>query len=254
MLPSQGRGRGFEPRSPLQVGSMSQRLENEYNKIYNEGITRFLQNDLVLDINWGKSVFGVTLQINLPENVKGILCKHQKNLLELEPNRFLTIPREYQHISFNQVIHWNQTYKQEKGKVWETIAEEFVENFMNLDNKLPKFQISFRKLIATTSGIIWCAFDKNDEMQSLRKYLLEKLPFPSETVKFNQIIHTTVARYRSKLSNPQRVIDYLGSIEGVIPMNIDEITLKKELEFPSLKTEKIAGINLINPKNGSKIL
>lgn len=193
---------------------------------------------------WGKPISGATIQIELSDSVRNILCGYQKELDALEPNNLLLIPREFQHISVNQVVFWGGKYQLGTKETWEQIAENFTSSFKHLHKSLPSFEVKFSKLVATTGGIIWCAYDDRDQMETLRNIFLQKLPFPKETKKFNHIIHTTVARYKRTLNSPQLIYEYVQSKNDTVSMKVERIFLRKENLFPSIQTEDIAHIEL----------
>lgn len=223
---------------------MNQRLITAYENIEEQNKEKMLNNEIEIDITWGKDIWGVTLQIDLDEKVRDQLIKYQEELSLLEPNNLLLLPRQYQHISFNQVVFWGGEYIKGRQETWESISTDFLSKLQKLNKRYNVFEITFSKLVVTTGGIIWCGYDKEDELENLRKEFLNKLPFPNETTKLNHIIHTTVARYKNKLSNPQRVLDFVQGHKEKVTMKVEKIILRKELVFPSIKTEDIASLNL----------
>lgn len=223
---------------------MNDRLQLQYLSIEEQNKQKFLDNQIEVDATWGKPIWGVTFQIDLAPLVKDRLCQYQSELDKLEPHNLLLLPRPYQHISFNQVVFWGGQYELGTEGTWDKVKDNFLSEFVKLDHTFSSFDLSFSKLIATTGGIIWVAIDENDELETLRGQFLQKLPFPSETTKLNHIIHTTVARYQSKLNSPEKVLSYIDSNKEEITMKVTRISLKKELVFPSIKTEEIASINL----------
>ena len=224
---------------------MNTRLQNLYSSIEKPNKEKFLNNEVEIDQTWGNSIWGVTLQIDLGEEVKNKLASYQQELDKLEPNNLLLLPREFQHISFNQVVFWGGEYKLGTEKTWENVAIKFMEAFKKQDRKHNSLQIIFSKLIATTGGIIWCGYDENDELEKLREEFLKQLPFPKETTKLNHIVHITVARYKNKLNQPQTVSEFIEKQTESVYMTVDRIILRKELVFPSIKTEEIAQIELL---------
>lgn len=223
---------------------MNQRLIDIYDGFASKHRGKFLANNIESDEMWGKSIKGVTLQIDLSEEVRDAICKLQDKLCSLEPEALLLTPRPFQHISFNQVVFWDDTYTLGHDQAWTAIKKDFLNKFQALDNSLPAFLISFIKLIPMTSAIIWAAVDDHDEMQTLRATLKEKLPFPTETTKDNTFIHTTVARYQTKLRDPHRVFQLLKNYQTPISMEVNEIILRKENLYPSLNTTELARIRL----------
>lgn len=223
---------------------MNRRLIDVYDEFASKHREKFLANDIEFDDMWGKTIKGITLQIDLSEEVRGAICKLQDELCALDPEAFLPTPRPFQHISFNQVVYWGGQYKLGLDEAWTAIEKDFLTKFHECDNRFPSFTISFIKRIPLTSAIIWCAVDEHDEMQKLRANLKIKLPFPAETTKDNTFIHTTVARYKSKLRDPHRVFQLLENYQTSISMEVKEIILRKENQYPSLHTTDLARIRL----------
>lgn len=224
---------------------MNTRLHALYTSLETSNVTKFLDNQLEIDTMWGKPIYGATLQVDLRASVQDVLCRYQQELDALEPNNLLLLPRQYQHISVNQVVFWGGKYKLGTKETWEHVADNFISSFNTLNKTLPSFEVTFSKLIATTGGIIWCAYDDHDQMEELRNTLLQTLPFPKETTRFNHIIHTTVARYKHTLTNPQRVYEYIQNKHDTVSMKVDRILLRKENMFPSIQTEALAQIGLV---------
>lgn len=223
---------------------MNRRLQQLYSSMVESSRDRFLTNDLDLDTQWRNPVWGIVLQIDLSDSVRDQLCCYQEELNKLESNNLLLLPRLYQHLSFNQVIFWGGEYSLGSEATWNKISADFLAKFNKLDSQYSSFIIKFSQLIITTGGIIWAAFDENDELETLRNEFLNVLPFPPETTKQNHIIHTTVARFKNKLANPQKVLTYIENQHQVSEMTINKIILRKEFVFPSIKTETIAQIEL----------
>jgi hypothetical protein len=221
------------------------RLQKQYSGIEDQNKEKFLHNEIEIDSTWGKPIWGVTLQIDLGENVRDLLCKYQEELEKLEPNNLLLPPRQYQHISFNQVVFWGGQYELGTEETWNKVAEEFLKTFGEQDRRHDLFRVKFSKLIATAGGIIWCGYDENDQMEHLREKFLKILPFPKETTRLNHIIHTTVARYKNKFIDPKKVLDFINNKNESVEMTVDKIILRNELVFPSIKTESLAEIELI---------
>jgi hypothetical protein len=224
---------------------MNQRLATEYDMIESKNRGRVLANEILVDTTWGKEIFGVTLQIDLSDAVKDMVCQYQSDLGFMEPGNMLLLPREYQHLSFNQVVFWGREYAEGTAREWNRIAEGFTSAFLKLDMNYMKFDVQFSRLIATTGGIIWCATDANDELEQLRDDVFGKLPFPDTTTKRNTIIHTTVARFQKPLLDPTGIVEYCRNHNQSVTMAVSSIVLRKELVYPSIKTEEIARITLL---------
>ena len=224
---------------------MNIKLQNQYIQLELKNKDKFLRNEIDIDTQWNKPIFGITLQIELNDLVKTNIEAYQKNLTALEQNNLLILTRKYHHISFQQVVFWGDIYEKSNEDTWNTVACAFTQSFKAQDNICQSFQITFSKLIATTGGIIWCAYDDHDEMNTLRNTLQKELPFPKGTTKQNYIIHTTVARFRHKLHDPLKVMNFINNSNESQTMLVDNINLCKERIYPSLQRKTIATIRLI---------
>lgn len=223
---------------------MNNRLNLQYEQLETSNLDSFLKNQIELDEMWGKKIWGILLMINLEEQVKAKLSCYQRALEELEPGNLSMPPSAAQHLTFNQVVHCLGNYSLGNDRTWDSIKEAFLQAFSNLDKKYPKIDITFSKLIATKGGIIWCGYDKNDELENLRNDFFSLLPFPKETTKKVHFIHTTVARYKNKLNNPQAVLNYITGHQEEVPMTVNKIILRNETLFPSIEFNDIAQIEL----------
>src|SRR3989344_4382278 len=144
---------------------MNQRLIDIYDGFSFKYRKKFLDNDIEVDAMWKKSIKGVTLQIDLSDEVRDAVCKLQDKLCALELDALLPTLRPFQHISFNQVVYWGGSYTLGHDQTWTATEKDFLAKFQHLDNMFPSFPISFVNLIPMTSAIIWCAVDEHDEMQ-----------------------------------------------------------------------------------------
>ncbi len=59
------------------------------------------------------------------------------------------------------------------------------------------------------------------------------------------MIHTSLARFKKKLTNPQKLLDFVSLQKFDSTMKVSEIILRRENLYPSLKTREIARIQLI---------
>lgn len=90
---------------------MNTRLQKLYKKIAVENREKILRNDIEIDGNIGNQIQGVTLQIDLSDEVKQSVKTIQQELTTIELKSLYLTPLEFAHISFNQVVYWNGHYQ-----------------------------------------------------------------------------------------------------------------------------------------------
>ena len=222
----------------------NKRLKLEAERLIQDG--KYFYKKVSLDRYWNTNTFGIALQVEVNSHIKKIITQIQNELNKIEPDS-LFFPNVGNHISINQVVSWNGKYHLGKEKTWEEINKnsDFVNKFNSLNLKFSPIPINFVKVILTPGAVILFADDLEDRVQEFRKVLDEELPFPAETKKSNCIIHSTIARYRSQLQNPDKILEYTLNQYYNIDMIIDEVKLKEEVVFPSLKTKDLASIHLV---------
>lgn len=223
---------------------MNTRLQKLYKKIAVENREKILRNDIEIDGNIGNQIQGVTLQIDLSDEVKQSVKTIQQELTTIELKSLYLTPLEFAHISFNQVVYWNGHYQLDIKKTWESISQEFIEKFTSLNKAFPYFSITFTRLVAAYGAIIFCAEDETDKLEKLRESFFKLLPFPKETPKRNHMVHTSIARYTTKFTNPEKLLQFIENADYNIPMIISEIILRNENRYPSLDTTEITRIKL----------
>jgi hypothetical protein len=224
---------------------MNTSLSNYYEVLAMEHRDALYNNEIIPDINWEKPIKGITIQIDLSDEVKDMIESYQRELSVIESELFI-LPRPFLHLSVNQVIYWNGIYKDGHDKIWDNISEEFIKKFILLDKLIPTFQIIWNRIISLKTATILCGVDKNDEMNNLRALLFSKLPFPKETTHKNSIIHTTIVRYKQSFRNPEKFMHYIDLCRPNICMQPKALILRKENIYPSIDTTEVARIELKN--------
>ncbi len=225
---------------------MKSRLINEYTEIEKKHKTKVLNNEITIDKAWETSVFGVSMQIDLSQEIKDRLQKHLDTLYSWEGENLWFPPKKAQHITCDPVINWVPIAENNAEKIWIELKDVFLKKFKALDYTFPAFTINFQKFIATTGGIIWCATDADDEMEKLRAHLSQSLRDVIHSNKNLHIIHTTIARYKNKLYDPARVLHYLENQTQSYSMKVNTLLLRIEKIYPSLAYDEVAQINLNN--------
>ena len=117
-----------------------------------------------------------------------------------------TKPELSQEIKTWQIKHSKQPFRWIKGQnlhltlipPWHEADEAMVKASLNqIQGKIPKFKISFKKIESTTNGkIIWLTGDAPKEILDLKNTLHETLEIPKKNRPFK--MHVTVGKINSK--------------------------------------------------------
>lgn len=156
---------------------MNTRLDALYTSIEKQNTDKFLNNQLEIDVMWGKPIWGATLQIDLSESARDALCGYQNELDALEPNSLLLLPRQFQHISVNQVVFWGGNYQLGTKETWEQIAENFISSFKNLKNTLPPFEVKFQNLLQQQVELFGVRLTNTTKWKNYGIHFYKNFPF-----------------------------------------------------------------------------
>ena len=83
-----------------------------------------------------------------------------------------------------------------------------------------------------------------EPVQELRRAIRASLVLPPQTQNNADIVHITVARYRSPLANPAGLLAQAHATPLDAPSLVDALVVSEELVFPSLATNVRARLKL----------
>jgi hypothetical protein len=83
-----------------------------------------------------------------------------------------------------------------------------------------------------------------EPVQQLRAAIAASLSLPPKTKNHADIVHITVARYRSRLANPAGLLEQARTTSLDAPSLVNALVVSEELVFPSLVTKVRARLKL----------
>ncbi|PIV90621.1 hypothetical protein COW46_02265 [Candidatus Gracilibacteria bacterium CG17_big_fil_post_rev_8_21_14_2_50_48_13] len=200
----------------------------------------FAERRFKFEQQYGKRVFGISIQIPLPSHIQELIKSLQTELLALEPNHLVLQEPAAAHMTVIPVVLWKGAYDRPNEDIWNEIAEECLHTFREMGKSFAPIQIHFRQVIANQSAVFLCAYDDNDLFHDMRQKLFSTLPIPNGTPNKNTVIHSVITRYAQPLEHPDAILQWTENKVLDVPMTIDRVELRKELQYPALKTEVLA--------------
>jgi hypothetical protein len=111
--------------------------------------------------------------------------------------------------------------------------------------RAPALTLRYHGLKVTPVGIIAVAEDETGLVASIREKVRETLPPPPGRghVRYD-LIHTTLARYRSSAPVPSSTVTRIEALEVQVDAPVDRIRLFRETLFPCLVGEELDAFRL----------
>lgn len=215
-------------------------LNNTYQKLWKKGKEAILNNKFFIDPYLSKkdNRLGLTILIPLEGECTKQFSKIINKLKEIEPEQYF-YPLENLHVTVVSVSEITEDFIPN-----ETIINKYKEILSQTIKEIPEFTIKFKGITASDLVIFIKGFS-DDTIQKLRNNFKEqarnqglKIDDRYET----KIIHSTIARFKNKLKNPEQLIKKIEELNNI--------------EIANYKVNKIQFLinNWYNKKENNKLL
>lgn len=191
---------------------------------------------------WAQPCLAYNVQIELGSRTRAALEKIQRSLKKEEPG-LLVCPRETLHVSVAWLLAVHASYPVSKDSLWERHREDWMTGLARIAARNTGFQVTYEHVVATDSAVIALA-GPAEPVNRIRGMIRGRLRLPPETRNEADMVHTTLLRYRAPLSDPEK---FLGTLEDTgidATAEVEELTVSRELVYPSLETEVLARLPL----------
>jgi hypothetical protein len=146
-------------------------------------------------------------------------------------------------VSVAWLLAVHASYPVPKDSLWERHREEWTTELDRIADQSTCFRIAYEQVVATDSAVIVLA-EPTEPINRIRRMIRERLRLPSETRNEADLVHTTLFRYRSPLSDPEKFLAMLEDTSAGAAAEVDELVVSKELVYPSLEAEVLARLPL----------
>ena len=104
-------------------------------------------------------------------------------------------------------------------------------------------RITYEHVVATDSAVVALA-QPSEPVNRIRGMIRERLRLPSETRNEADLVHTTLFRYRGRLSDPEKLLALVEDTSADATAEVEELVVSKELVYPSLEAEVLGRLPL----------
>lgn len=206
-------------------------------------------NHVVADPLWGQSCLAFNVQIPVATSAAADLRQLQDALAAVEPHALYRCPPDTLHITVLWVIGVRADYGVDKRALWRQIRPACVQALQETAAQTERFVVRFRAVVPTDTAVIVVGED-DGQMARLRATLAGRMPIPSQTVPVPDIIHTTIFRYRARLTAPVEFEAAARAADPRVVVPVDRVALREEQVYPSLASASECEARLREPAIG----
>jgi hypothetical protein len=200
------------------------------------------RNDVRVSPLWSQPCRAYNVQIELDPSTRASLGKTQQSLKQAEPN-LLACTQETLHVSVAWLLAVHASYPVAKDSLWERHAQEWTTELNSIASESTAFRLTYEHVVATDAAVIALA-RPSEPVNRIRGMIRERLSLPPETRNEADLVHTTLFRYRGRLSDPEGFLAKLEDTSAEATAEVDALVVSKELVYPSLEAEVLARLPL----------
>ncbi len=192
---------------------------------------------------WGQPCLAYHVQPSLDpetrdafEAVQQAIAAHWLEPLHIGPKHGL-------HVTIYPLVPVKGAF--DKDAYWQSIARQSQSLVEELCTGRQAPELRFSRLKVTDTAIIAVAQETTGLIEAIRERIVNDIPPPpGHKPIIYDLIHSTLARYRTGASIPQDVIERIENLPVSITAPVRQIRLVRETLFPCLMTDEIAAIPL----------
>jgi hypothetical protein len=198
----------------------------------------------IADDIWGKPCLAYHVQPSLEPETREAFAKVQRSIAECWPEPLNIGPKHGLHVTIYPLVPVKGAFN--KDAYWQGIARQSQRLLEDLCAGQQTLELRFSRLKVTDTAIIATATEETGLIDAIRdKIVSDILPPPGHKPIIYDLIHSTLARYRTKASIPDDVVGHIESLPVSITAPVTHIRLVRETLFPCLTTDEIASLPLI---------
>jgi len=197
----------------------------------------------IADDIWGQPCLAYHVQPSLEPETRAAFEEVQRTFVELWPEPLHLGPRHGLHVTIYPLATVKGGF--DKEAYWQAIGPRIRKLLEELCAGHRSLELRFSRLKVTDTAIIATATEETGLIEAIRERIVRELsPPPGQKPIIYDLIHSTLARYRTRASIPDHVVARIESLPVSITAPVRQIRLVRETLFPCLATDEIAAIPL----------
>ncbi len=197
----------------------------------------------VADDLWGLPCLAYHVQPSLTPDTQAALGQVQKALAERWPVPLHMASPEALHITVYALVPVKDRF--DKESYWREIGGPCHDLLEELCASHGPLELTFHRLKVTDAAIIAVARDETGLIAAIRQRIADTIPPPPgrQPMRYD-LIHSTIARYRSSGPVPREAVESIESLPVSIPARVGRMKIVRETIFPCLVMDEIASVPL----------
>ena len=198
----------------------------------------------IADDIWERPCLAYHVQPSLEPETREAFEEVQRSIAGHWPEPLNIGPRHGLHVTIYPLVPVKGAF--DKTAYWQSIARQSQGMLEDLCADHPTLELRFSRLKVTDTAIIATATEETGLIDAIRDKIVNDIPPPpGHKPIIYDLIHTTLARYRTRASIPDDVVRRIESLPVPIMAPVAQIRIVRETLFPCLVTDEIASIPLI---------
>jgi hypothetical protein len=191
----------------------------------------------------GRNVFAVNLQA-VPDPIMRACFMQMQDMVQASvPSGLFRCPSAALHLTIFPIISVRGQCEEDARRLWADIAAATLPRLNQIALSTAPIVLREGRLSAKPAAIIF-EFVKSVELDTFRHKIHQAIRHSNDNIQYPTIAHVTLFRFERKipLAPIARVVDNI--IPNLHPWEIDELVLRQEDVYPSLKTSVISTFRL----------
>lgn len=198
----------------------------------------------IADDIWGLPCLAYHVQPSLEPETREAFEEVQRAIAEQWPEPLHIGPKHGLHVTIYPLVPVKSSF--DKDAYWQGIARQSQSLLEDLCADRPTLELRFSRLKVTDTAIISTATEATGLIEAIRNRIVSDIPPPpGHKPIIYDLIHTTLARYRTRAFISDDVVGRIESLPVSITAPVKHIRLVRETLFPCLVTDEIASVPLI---------
>ena len=198
----------------------------------------------IADDIWGKPCLAYHVQPSLEPETREAFEEVQQAIAGFWPEPLNVGPKHGLHVTIDPLVPVKGAF--DKDAYWQGIARRSLGFLEDLCAGHQSLELRFSRLKVTDTAIIATATEETGLIDAIRSRIVSDIPPPpGHRPIIYDLIHSTLARYRTRAPIPANVVKHIESLPVSITAPVTHIRLVRETLFPCLRTDEIASIPLI---------
>jgi hypothetical protein len=197
----------------------------------------------IADDIWGLPCLAYHVQPSLEPETREAFKEVQRAIAERWPEPLHLVPGDGLHVTIYALVPVKASF--DKEAYWQSIAGPSRCLLEELCSGHRALELRFSRIKVTDTAIIATATEETGLIEAIRQRIVRDIPPPPgrEPLHYD-LIHTTVARYRTSTSVTGSVVKGIENLPVSIRAPVARIKIIRETLFPCLVRDELASVSL----------